>query len=153
MKGTYLPEGYREITPSLSFRETERAIDWYKKIFGAKEKMRIPGPDKKVMHAELSIGSSLFFLAEENQQYNSIGPSYTNGNSIKLYLYVDDVDKIVKEAVNNGASLVMQPMDMFYGDRVANIDDPFGYSWVLATHIKDVSEKEMTEKALEPMHS
>jgi PhnB protein len=153
MKGTtYLPEGYHNVTASLSFIETERAINWYKKIFGAKEKMRMAGPDNKIMHAELEIGDSLIFLAEENPQYNSVSPSQTNGNSIKLYLYVEDVDKVVKEAVNNGASLVMQPMDMFYGDRCGSIDDPFGYSWIVSTHTKDVSEEEIREKALEPIH-
>jgi PhnB protein len=146
-KTAHLPPGYHTLTPSMSFRDTERAISWYKTVFGAEEKMKVNGPDKKIMHAEIRIGDSLIFLAEENPQYDSITPQTTKGNSVKLHMYVEDVDGVVKKAVQNGAKLVMAPMDMFYGDRVGNIEDPFGYSWVLSTHVKDVSEEEMREKA------
>jgi len=154
-KKSYIPEGYHNVTPSLSFKGTEEAIVWYKNVFGAKEKTKIEGSDRKIMHAEMTIGDSMFFLAEENPKYNNKTPQSANGNSIILHLYVEDVDDTVKKAVQNGASLVMPTMDMFYGDRCGCIDDPFGYTWVLATHVKDVSEKEMRKMAQEftPEHA
>ena len=145
----HLPKGYHNITPSLAFKNTEEAIAWYKNIFGAEERSRIAGPDNKIMHAELMIGDSMIFMAEENPQYNNKTPKSVNGNSITLHLYLKDVDDTIKKAVQNGATLLMAPMDMFYGDRVGNIEDPYGYSWVLATHLKDVSEDEMKKKAQE----
>ena len=143
------PKGYHSLTPSLAYKGTEEAIAWYKNVFGAKEKMRVDGPDKKVMHAELTIGDSNFFLAEQNPQYGNKTPQSVNGNSITLHLYVPDVDNTIKKAVQNGATLLMAPMDMFYGDRIGNIEDPYGYSWALATHIKDVPESEMKKMAEE----
>jgi PhnB protein len=148
-KENHIPKGYQSLTPSLSFKRTEEAIEWYKNVFGATEKMKINGPDKKIMHAELMIGNSCFFLAEENPQYGNKTPDAVNGNSITLHLYVKDVDDTVKKAVQNGATLLMAPMDMFYGDRIGNILDPYGYSWALATHVKDVSESEMKKMAQE----
>ena len=143
VKKSYIAEGYHAVTPSLTFKGTDKAINWYVNVLGAKEKMRMDGSDKKIMHAELNIGDSMIFLAEENpQNKNKIGQS-SIGNSIKLHIYVEDVDGTIKKAVQNGASLVMPAEDQFYGDRCGCIDDPFGYTWVLATHIKDVSEKEM----------
>lgn len=152
-KTSYIPKGYRNVTPSLAFRGASEAIAWYKNIFGAEEKMRMDGPDKKVMHAELTIGDSMIFISEENPQYKNKSAKSTNGNSITLHVYVQDVDDSIKKAVQNGASLIMPPMDMFYGDRVGNIEDPFGYSWTLSTHVKDVSEKEMSQKAAEMAHN
>lgn len=152
-KTSYIPKGYRNVTPSLAFRGASEAIVWYKNIFGAEEKMRMDGPDKKVMHAELTIGDSMIFISEENPQYKNKSARSTNGNSIALHVYVQDVDDAIKKAVQNGASLIMPPMDMFYGDRVGNIEDPFGYSWTLSTHVKDVSEKEMNQKAAEMAHN
>jgi PhnB protein len=143
---SYIPEGYNVVMPSLAFKGTDAAIAWYKNVFGAKEKMRMDGPDKKVMHAELSIGDSIIFLAEEDPQYKNKSAKSVNGNSIKLYVYVEDVDGTIKKAVQNGATLTMPADDQFYGDRVGSIDDPFGYSWVLATHIKDVSKEEMSRQ-------
>ena len=148
-KKSYIPEGYNTITPSLMFKGTEAAITWYKNVFGAEEKMRMDGPDKKIMHAELKIGDSLIFLGEDNPQSKTKIPKETNGNSISLYVFVPDIDGTIKRAVQDGASLVMPAQDMFYGDRVGCIEDPFGYTWVLATHVKDVSEKEMQKLAEE----
>ena len=145
----YIPKGYHNITPSLSFKGAEEAIVWYKNVFGAKEKMKLDGPDKKVMHAELLIGDSMFFVAEEKPEFRNKTPRAVNGNSISLHLYVEDVDDTIKKAVQDGATLTMPSMDMFYGDRVGSIDDPFGYSWTLATHVKDVAENEMQKKAQE----
>ena len=141
-KKPYRAEGYPSVIPSLAFKGTEAAINWYKNIFGAQERMRMENNDKTIGHAELTIGDSLIFLAEENLQYNKSAKSL-NGNSVTLFTYLPDVDETIKKAVQNGAKLVMGAQDMFYGDRVGSIDDPFGYTWVIATHVKDVSEEEM----------
>jgi len=148
-KEKYIPNGYHNVTPSLSFKGTEEAIVWYKNVFGAQERSRINGPDKKIMHAEMTIGDSMIFLAEENPEYKNKTPKSVNGNSVSLHLYVEDVDGTIKKAVQNGATLTMPSMDMFYGDRVGCIDDPYGYTWVLATHVKDVPENELKKKAEE----
>lgn len=148
-KISYIPKGYHNVTPSLSFNGTDAAIIWYKNVFGAKERMRMDGPDRKIMHAEITIGDSVVFLAEESPQMKNKTPQSTNGNSVTLHVYVADIDETVKKAVQNGATLTMPAQDMFYGDRVGCVDDPFGYTWVLATHVKDVSETEMRRKAEE----
>ena len=152
-KVSYIPKGYHNVTPSLAFKGADAAIVWYKNVLGAKEKMRMEGPDKKIMHAELAIGDSMIFLAEENPEYKNKSAKTTNGNSVSLHVYVEDVDDTIKKAVQNGATLTMPATDQFYGDRCGSIDDPFGYSWVFATHVKDVSEKEMHQKAEEMAHS
>ena len=148
-KTSYIPKGYHNVTPSLAFKGANEALVWYKNVFGAQEKMRMDSPDKKIMHAELSIGDSIVFLAEENAEYKNKSAKSTNGNSVNLYVYVEDVDTTIKKAVQNGATLTVPITDQFYGDRCGRIEDPFGYSWVLATHVKDVSEKEMNQKAME----
>jgi uncharacterized glyoxalase superfamily protein PhnB len=149
-KTSYIAEGYNAITPSLAFQGAGAAITWYKSVFGAEERMRMDAPDKTILHAELKIGDSLLFLADENPQYNNKSPKRTNGNSITLYVYVPDVDATVKKAQANNARLIQAPEDMFYGDRCGRIEDPFGYEWTVATHVKDVSEVEM-KKAMEKM--
>ena len=149
-KNSYIAEGYNAVTPSLAFKGTSEAIEWYKNVFGAKEKMRMEGPDKKVMHAELTIGDSIIFLAEEDPQYNNKSPKTLGGNSMKLYVYTPDVDATIKKAKENRAKVIKPAEDQFYGDRCGLIEDPFGYEWSIATHVREVSEKEM-KKAMEEM--
>jgi len=141
-KYSYVPEGYNAVSPSLAFKGADRAIEWYKKIFDAKEKMRLDNPDKTIAHAELAIGDSVLMLAEENPQYNK-SPKTTNGNSVILCVYVPDVDATVKKALDNKAKLLIEVKDQFYGDRSGRIEDPFGYTWVVSTHVKDVSDEEV----------
>ena len=149
-KNSYIAEGYNAVTPSLAFKGTSEAIEWYKNVFGAKEKMRMEGPDKKVMHAELTMGDSIIFLAEEDPQYNNKSPKTLGGNSMKLYVYTPDVDATIKKAKENRAKVIKPAEDQFYGDRCGLIEDPFGYEWSIATHVREVSEKEM-KKAMEEM--
>ena len=146
---SYIPAGYNAVIPALAFQGADAAIVWYKNVFGAKEKMRFDNPDKTVAHAELTLGDSVIMISEENPQYNS-SPKTLKGNSVNLCIYVPDVDTVIKKAVNEGASLIMPPEDQFYGDRSGRIEDPFGYRWIIATHIKDVSEEEM-KKAMDEM--
>ena len=148
-KYPYIPEGYNAVIPALAFKGADAAIKWYKNVFGAKEKMRFDNPDKTVAHAELSIGDSLVMLAEENLQYNK-SPKTANGNSVNLCIYVPDVDKTIQKAVDNKATLLVAAEDQFYGDRSGRIEDPFGYTWIISTHVKDVSEEEM-KKAMSQM--
>jgi PhnB protein len=144
-KTSYIPEGYTAVSPALAFKGAAAAITWYKNIFGAKEKMRFDNPDKTIGHAEITIGDSLVYLADENLQYNQ-SPKTLGGNSVNLCVYVPDVDAVIKKAVDNGAKLIMPVADQFYGDRSGRIEDPFGYIWVISTHVKDVSEEEMHRK-------
>ena len=149
-KNSYIAEGYNAVTPSLAFKGTDEAIEWYKNVFGAQEKLRMEGPDKKIMHAELSIGDSIIFLAEENPQFNNKGPKTVGGNSMTLYVYSPDVDATIKKATDNRAKVIKAAEDQFYGDRCGQIEDPFGYAWTIATHVKDVSPAEM-KKAMDEM--
>ena len=146
---SYIPEGYNAVIPALAFKGAVGAINWYKIVFGAKEKMRFDNPDGTVAHAELIIGDSVIMLSEENPQYNK-SPKTLNGNSVNLCIYVPEVDKTIEKALDNKAKLIMPAEDQFYGDRSGRIEDPFGYIWIIATHIKDVSEEEM-KKAMKEM--
>src|SRR5260221_10343241 len=144
-KYKYIPEGYNAVTPALAFKGAATAINWYKKIFDAKEKMRFDNPDKTIGHAELIIGDSVIFISDENLEFNK-SPRTLNGNSVNLYVYVEDVDAVIRNAVGNGAQLIKPAEDQFYGDRSGRLQDPFGYLWIVSTHVKDVSEEEMHKK-------
>ena len=146
-KTSYIAEGYNAVIPALAFQGADAAIKWYVNVFGAKEKMRMDNPDKTVAHAEITLGDSVIMLAEENLQYNS-SPKTLMGNSVNLCIYVPDVDAVIKKATANGAKLIKPATDEFYGDRSGRIEDPFGYRWIISTHVKDVSEEEM-KKAMD----
>lgn len=149
-KTSYIPKGYNALSPALAFKGTAAAIEWYRNIFDAKEKLRMENPDRTIGHAELNIGDSQFFLAEENPEVNKT-PRTAGGNSIQLYVYVPDVDAVIKKAVNNKAKLLRAAEDMFYGDRVGQIEDPFGYQWSVSTHVRDVSDAEIKQGMKEAM--
>ena len=142
-KTSYIYPDHTAVTPSLVVDGASAAIEWYKNVFGAKENSRMENPDKTIMHAELRIGDALIFLADENLEFNTKSPKKTNGNSIFLYVYVPDVDATIKKVQSTNGKVVTAPQDMFYGDRCAHIQDPFGFDWTVATHVKDVSEVEM----------
>jgi len=148
-KVSYIPEGYNAVIPALAFHGTDAAIKWYVNNLGAKEKMRFNAPDGTIVHAEITFDSNVIMLAEENLQYNRT-PQTLKGNSVNLCIYVQDVDAVVKKATSNGARLLIPVKDEFYGDRSGRIEDPFGYVWIIATHVKDVSESEM-KKAMNEM--
>ena len=145
-----LPKGYHSVTPGLAVRDAAQAIEFYKRALGAKEKGRMPGPDGKIMHADLMIGDSHIMLGEENLQMNNPSPQSLNGSPVGLYVYVKNSDKAFDQAVNAGASATMPVMDMFWGDRAGMITDPFGHKWWIATHKRNPSMKEM-KKAMEEM--
>lgn len=139
-----IPEGYHTLTPFLTVRNAERAIDFYKQAFGAKERGVMKGPDGKVMHAELMIGDSIVMLADEFPEFGALSPeSGGGGSSMGLHIYLDNVDAAFDRAVKAGARVEMPVMDQFWGDRYGKLKDPFGHKWSIATHMKDLSAEEM----------
>lgn len=145
-----IPEGYHSITPSLIVKGGLKAIDYYKKVFGAKVRGPMMTPDgKAVAHAELQIGDSKLMLSDEFPNMKMLSPSSVGGTPVSLYLYVDDVDNTFNLAVAEGATVLSPVADQFWGDRHGNLIDPFGHIWSLATHVKDLSEEEMKKAAEE----
>jgi PhnB protein len=147
-----IPEGYYSLTPYLVCKGAAKAIDFYTKAFGAKEMVRMPGPDGQVMHAEVQIGNSMLMLADENPDQGALSPDTIGGTATSIMFYADDVDAVFKGAVAAGATAVVPPTDMFWGDRMAQVTDPFGHKWAIATHKEDVSPEEM-EKRMAAMGS
>ncbi|HJT71896.1 MAG TPA: VOC family protein [Terriglobales bacterium] len=140
-----VPDGYHSVTPYLIIKGASRAIDFYKTAFGAQEIMRFPGPNGTIGHAELRIGDSVIMLADEQQAHFRSPESY-GGSPVSLMIYVPDVDKTFKQAVDNGAKEIRAVQDQFYGDRSGNLVDPFGHVWTIATHVEDVSAEEMKRR-------
>jgi PhnB protein len=144
-----IPDGYGSVTPSLVVRDARKAIEFYKKAFGAKERMRIPGPDGNLMHAELQVGDSIVMLADEMPDVGCKAPASVGATSSSLYVYVPDVDAAFERAVEAGAKALMPPSDMFWGDRFGTVEDPSGHRWGLATHKEDPSPAEMEKRQTE----
>ena len=137
------PQPSQGIVTYLTYRDAAAAIDFYKRAFGATELMRLAEPTGKIGHAELKIGEALFMIADEYPDYGAISAETLGGSPIKLHLYVSDVDQFAQRAVAEGASLARPVEDQFYGDRTGQLKDPFGYTWVVATHQKDVPVVDM----------
>lgn len=140
-----VPEGMHTLTPHLVCAGAADAIAFYVKAFGAIETARMPGPGGKLMHAAVKIGDSTLMLVDEMPEWGALGPKSLKGSPITLHLYVEDVDAAVEKAVAAGARITMPLADMFWGDRYAKLEDPFGHSWSMATHQRDVSPEEMRE--------
>ncbi|HET9794847.1 MAG TPA: VOC family protein [Thermoanaerobaculia bacterium] len=138
-----IPEGYHALTPYLIVDGAAAAIDFYVKAFGAVELMRMPAPNGRIGHAEVRIGDSHLMLADEDPAMGYRGPKSGGGNAISLLLYVADCDAVISRAVAAGATLTRPPADQFYGDRSGGVTDPFGHSWYVSTHVRDVSDEEM----------
>jgi PhnB protein len=145
MAVTPIPKGYHSVTPYLIVKDAARAIDFYKKAFGATELMRFPGPNGTIAHAEIKIGDSPIMLADEGQG-NYRSPDAYGGSPISLMVYVDNVDKTFEQAVANGAKSSRAVADQFYGDRSGTLTDPFGHTWTIGTHVEDVSAEEMQRR-------
>ena len=143
-----VPEGCHTVTPYLTVRGADRAIEFYKKAFGAKELMRMPGlGGKSIMHAEIKIGDSRIFLSDEFPEMGSRSPQSLGGTANSLHLYVEDVDAAFKKAIAAGAKVQMPVADMFWGDRYGKLIDPFGHEWGLATHKEDLTPREIRKRA------
>lgn len=143
-----IPEGYHSVTPILVFKDARRAIDFYKRAFGAQERFVMPGPDGSgVMHAELLIGTSIVMLGEENPHQPCRSAETAGGSPVSFYLYLEDVDGVFRVALEAGATELMPVEEMFWGDRAGAVQDPFGYGWFLATHTRDLTMEEIREGA------
>jgi PhnB protein len=142
-----IPEGFHTVTPSLVVKDAAKAIDYYKEVFGAEERMRMPNPNGKIQHAEIKIGDSIIFLSDEFPNMGGKSPQTLGGHSGGIYLYVKDVDAVYEKALAAGAKSAMPVTDMFWGDRHGAFTDPFGHSWGVSTHTEDVSEEEMEKGA------
>ena len=142
-----VPPGFHTITPMLTVREVDKAIDFYKRALGAEERMRVLGPDgKSIMHAEIKIGDSIIMLGEEQPAHGSRGPQSLGGTPVSLYFYVEDVDRAFNRAISAGATMLMPVADMFWGDRCGQLTDPCGHKWMLATHKEDLSHEEIEKR-------
>jgi PhnB protein len=142
-----IPEGYQVLTPYLICKDAGRAIEFYKTVLGAKEKMRMPAPDGKIGHAELQFGGSQLMLADEYPEMGYRGPQAIGGSPVSLHLYVEDVDGVFKRAISAGAKERQALENKFYGDRSGTIEDPFGHIWNLSSHVEDVPPEEMEKRA------
>lgn len=141
------PKESNSVTPYFTLKGADKAIEFYKHVFGATEVFRMDGPDGKVVHAALRIGDSQIMLTEERPEWtkkNGMGPTQSS-----TYVYVDDPDAAFKRAKDKGAEVVMEPADMFYGDRTASFTDPFGQNWTVALHVEDVSDEEVRRRGQE----
>jgi PhnB protein len=134
-----IPEGYHSITPSFCVEGAQEFIDFIKLVFDAQDRFKMEGPGGKIMHAELSIGDSALMVGDAQPQW----PAKINS----LYVYVDDVDATYARALKAGATSVRAPENAFYGDRTAAVQDPFGNSWGIATHVEDVPPDELKKRA------
>ena len=146
-----VPEGYSAITPYLIVDGAADAIDYYTRVFDARELMRFGGPDDTVAHAELQIGDSRIMLADEQPQMGYRGPNAVGGSPMSLMLYVEDVDRVFARALDAGGRTHQEIKNQFYGDRSGTLIDPFGHVWTIATHVEDVPPDEMERRAKEAM--
>jgi PhnB protein len=146
-----IPRGYHTVTPYIVCRGAARAIDFYKKAFGAKERLRMDAPGGTIAHAELQIGDSIVMLGDEMPQMGATAPETIGGTASGLFIYTKDVDAAFAKATAAGAKTDLPPTDMFWGDRYCKLTDPFGHRWSLATHMEDLSAKEMARRSAEAM--
>jgi PhnB protein len=145
-----IPDGYPRVMAYLSIDGASDAIDFYKDVFGATERMRMPGPDGKVGHAEIEIGDSVIMLADAFPDMGNLDPKKLGGTPVTMTIYVEDVDATHKAALAAGAAETQPLEDKFYGDRASQFDDPWGHRWNVMTHVEDVGPEEM-QKRMEAM--
>lgn len=144
-----IPDGYSTLMPYLIVKDAARALDFYKRAFGATELMRLNGTGGKIGHAEIRIGDAVVMLADEFPDMGARSPQTLGGSPVSLLLYVEDADARFEQAVAAGATVLRPVKDQFYGDRSGMLSDPFGHVWVLATHTEDVSPEEMRRRSEE----
>jgi PhnB protein len=142
-----IPDGYPRVSPSLIIDGAADAIEFYKSVLGATERMRMDGPDGKIGHAELMLGESVIMVSDEYPDMGYIGPRKVGGSPVALHVYVDDVDATFAKAVAAGAKEERAVEDQFYGDRSGTFEDPWGHRWSVGTHVEDVPPDEMARRA------
>jgi PhnB protein len=141
-----IPEGYHALTPSIAVENAAEAIEFYKRAFGAKERMRMSTPMGTIGHAELEIGDSVLMLADPQPQSSVKPPKEIGGTSVGIFMYVDDVDEVAQQVIDAGGSVIMPIEDQFWGDRFGAVADPYGHEWLIATHKEDLSPEEIAER-------
>jgi PhnB protein len=146
-----IPDGYPRVTPYLIVDGGDAAIDFYTKVLGATERMRMPSPGNRIGHAELALGDSLIMLADEHPEMGALAPGSVGGTPVMISVYVEDVDAVFERALAEGAKSTRPVENQFYGDRTGQFEDPFGHRWSVATHVEDVPPQEMTKRAAEAM--
>ncbi len=144
---TAIPAGYEGATPYLIIHDAARALEFYKKAFGATEIMCIPAPEGKIGHAEIKMGAAIVMLADEFPGMNGKSPQSLGGSPVSIMVYVQDVDAFVKRAVSAGAKVIAPVENKFYGDRSGSLEDPFGHHWHFATHVENVPPDELAKRA------
>jgi PhnB protein len=142
-----IPDGYHSLTPNLTYRNAPAAIEWLKKVFDATAAICMPDPQGRIVHAELRIGNSMLMLHEETPDWGQLSPQALNGSSGSTFVYLEDVDATYAKAIAAGAKSTCPPSDMFWGDRMAKVIDPFGHVWGLATHKVDMTPEQMAKGA------
>jgi PhnB protein len=142
-----IPAGYHTVTPYLIVKGGVKALEFYKRAFGARELFRMAGPDGKIGHAEIQIGDSPIMLADEFPEMGAVSPQTLGGTPAFIVLYVEDVDARFQQAIAAGGKALRPVKDQFYGDRSGTLLDPFGHQWTIATHLEDVSSEEMQRRA------
>jgi len=146
MPVSFIPPGYRALTPYLIIDGAAKALGWYAEVFGANELMRLAGPGGRVGHAEIEIGDSRIMLADESAEHGAKAPGAFGGSPVSLLLYVRDVDATLARAEAAGATIKAAAEDKFYGDRMGTLLDPFGHTWSIGTHIEDVPPAEIERR-------
>jgi PhnB protein len=142
-----IPAGYHTVTPYLIIKGAAKALEFYKKAFGATEHLCLPQPGGKIAHAEIKIGDSIIMLADEVPEMGYLGPESLGGKSpVSIVLYVENVDSMFKQAIAAGGKELRPLADQFYGDRSGTLADPFGHVWTIATHVEDVSKEEVDRR-------
>lgn len=144
-----IPKDMHTVTPHLICDGAAGAIDFYCKAFGAVDLARLPGPDGRLMHGMIRIGDSTVMLVDENPAWNCLGPHALKGSPVVLHLYVEDVDAFMKHAETAGAKITMPATDMFWGDRYGQLVDPYGHTWSVATHVRDMTPEEVRKASLQ----
>jgi PhnB protein len=142
-----VPEGYPTVMPYLIVGDAAKAIDFYTSVLGAKERMRMPGPNDSIGHAELEIGESVIMLSDSYPDMGFLGPKDIGGSPVTICVYVPDVDDVFARAVGAGSKELRPIENQFYGDRSGQLEDPFGHRWNISTHVEDVPPDEMEKRA------
>lgn len=146
-----IPEDYPRVIPYLAIDGAAKAIDFYKDVLGATERVRMDAPDNKIGHAELQVGDSVIMLADEFAEIGHVSPKKLGGSPVSICVYVEKVDDVFAKALKAGAKEKQPVEDKFYGDRSGSFEDPFGHTWNVMTHVEDVSPEEMKKRAAKAM--
>jgi PhnB protein len=146
-----IPEGYTGVMPYLTVDDGEKAVEFYRRAFGATERTRMAGPDGKIAHCELEIGDAVIMLSDEFPQFATKSPKQLGGTTVGLFMYVEDVDEAIQTAADAGATITMPAEDQFWGDRFGQVQDPFGHQWQLASRVEELTPEEIERRARDVM--